>query len=133
MGFGKKLSVLIAMVLIAVVLAAPALAQSGSRQVEGSFRLELRGGLERGQTFWISQRGLPADEAAPVCTTVKRGFGQPCLSGDNEVPFVAPKGREFRYKIYRYDHRSGEKQVIERGTAVTKPGLSIEAVYRATS
>lgn len=130
----KRIPVLVlalSMILVAVV---PAFAADGSRtgrQVGGTFRVDLQGPLPKGQTFYVHQRGMDTDPMASICTTTKTmgPMAQVCVRGDNDLPFVAPRGATIRYNIYSYDRQTGQKKILARGTEVMRRGSLIEASY----
>ncbi len=130
----KTVSVLLAVLVMLLATAVPAFAAVSSqpgRQVDGTFRLDLHGPLPKGQTFYVRQRGMDTDPTAPICTTAKNMsyLAQTCTRGENDLPFVAPKGTTIRYNIYRYDKRTGQKEVLARGIEVMRQGSLIEASY----
>lgn len=132
----KRVSILVAALAMLLMIAVPAFAAGGSqpgKQVEGTFRLNLHGPLPKGQTFYVRQRGMDTDPTAPICTTAKSmsHFAQTCARGENDLPFVAPKGTNLRYNIYRYDNKTGQREVLARGVEVVRRGSLIEASYRS--
>jgi hypothetical protein len=131
----KRFIILVAAMVMLLAAAVPAFAADGqsARNVEGTFRLDISGPLPKGQTFYVRQRGIDTDPTAPICTTTNNmgPLAQACVRGENDLPFVAPKGADIRYTIYRYDPKTGQKQVLARGEEIMRRNIVLGAGYTA--
>lgn len=131
----KRFLILMAVMAMLLATAAPAFAADGqsARKVEGTFRLDISGPLPKGQTFYVRQRGIDTDPKAPICTTAKDmgHLAQACVKGENDLPFIAPKGTDIHYTIYRYDSKTDQKHVLAKDEETMHRNIVLGAYYTA--